>query len=378
MVNIQSNTGNLHANSTLISNLPRINSGFLTKQIYIHVGPGKTGSSALQKYLLENRQQLLQQGIFYPAHSIDKSGISSGNFWSIYKETKNAAAEISAEKLNQLMADFEKQKAHTLILSSEAFFMRIPEITKLIPGARLICYLRSPIDNIESVYNQSVKRHGNSKTFAETFPQPNFAILRQLEAYLKSLRDERFILRYYHPDCFNEGSIINDFFKALDLPLPAPTKADQINPSYSLEALELKRRLNELSLSPLALLKLDDLLQNFRGTQEFSLLPPSDYAEFKQLVLRNLGQFFKLHPFPDSDCLISAIEREKQKPYYSQADSTVQSGALLLYLKNMDSGLYQYLMDKTDQREGGLSGQLKLWGFRLKSALYSLSSRQRG
>lgn len=56
------------------------------KSILIHAGPGKTGSSALQKFLHSHRNELAAQGVLYPEHQLDANGISSGHIffcWSL-------------------------------------------------------------------------------------------------------------------------------------------------------------------------------------------------------------------------------------------------------------------------------------------------------
>ena len=49
------------------------------KQIIIHVGPAKTGTSALQYFLLRNRNELKKVGYYYPEHRIDENDISGGH-----------------------------------------------------------------------------------------------------------------------------------------------------------------------------------------------------------------------------------------------------------------------------------------------------------
>lgn len=38
----------------------------MSKQIHLHIGTHKTGTTALQQTLAENREQLVQQGFLYP------------------------------------------------------------------------------------------------------------------------------------------------------------------------------------------------------------------------------------------------------------------------------------------------------------------------
>ncbi len=53
------------------------------KNLYLHIGHGKTGSSSLQTFLALNKDNLKEYGIFYPEHvsfsNAEKGFITSGN-----------------------------------------------------------------------------------------------------------------------------------------------------------------------------------------------------------------------------------------------------------------------------------------------------------
>ena len=95
----------------------------MSLKVIIHLGPPKTGSSAIQNWLLQNRNELLaKEGIFYPSHTVDSNGISSGNVEAVFERSEDRSLTFSAEKLEQCLIDATKAGAHTLLLSSEFFF----------------------------------------------------------------------------------------------------------------------------------------------------------------------------------------------------------------------------------------------------------------
>jgi hypothetical protein len=47
--------------------------------VVFHIGAPKTGASAIQKFLLENRQALKSLGFYYPEHALDENGVSGGH-----------------------------------------------------------------------------------------------------------------------------------------------------------------------------------------------------------------------------------------------------------------------------------------------------------
>jgi hypothetical protein len=131
----------------------------LKKEIYIHVGPPKTCTSAIQKWLNENQNFLLLSKILYPAHSVEVNGVSSGTVRAIYNVDENKRLNLSVERLQTLLAKFEQGDNRILLMSSEFFFTRMKELKNHIPSVKFIAYLRNPIEIKESNYNQSVKRH---------------------------------------------------------------------------------------------------------------------------------------------------------------------------------------------------------------------------
>lgn len=130
-----------------------------SKRIILHIGPPKTGSSAIQKFLLDNVSLLKQKGIYYPQHSVDKNGISSGNQDAILEHNNKGELTINRSKIAALLNAFQTSSANVLLLSSEAFFKRANTLIRILPNCEAIAFVRSPLDFVESIYNQSVKRH---------------------------------------------------------------------------------------------------------------------------------------------------------------------------------------------------------------------------
>ena len=114
------------------------------------VGPGKTGSSALQLWLSENTEKLREQGVYYPKHKTDANGVSSGNLYRVLEKTESGKLDASPKLIEKLLVDFERSGTHTLLLSSEFFFPAIEQLDHLLPGAEFLAYLRDPLEAFES------------------------------------------------------------------------------------------------------------------------------------------------------------------------------------------------------------------------------------
>ncbi|GGA78531.1 hypothetical protein GCM10011369_20540 [Neiella marina] len=287
----------------------------------IHIGSPKAGSSALQKYLVTNAIQLRQQGFFYPKHSLDNNGISSGNVLSVYDRLEDGSLVLSRRKIAKLIDDFKGSGCHTLLLSSEAFFQRVIELSRVFTDCKFIAYVRSPLDVFESGYNQLIKRHGQHK-FIGLNKKLSINGIELLIRSIEGVGADRFDLRAYAINCFQGGNIINDFFKATGISDCSVQDGAYVNRSYCLEALEAKRWLNSLLLPKKIDDQIDLLLQSYNGpTREYSLLPCDVYERLRQQAITALERLNSVTAIESFDRFIESVKTTPQRKYISQAES---------------------------------------------------------
>src|SRR5205823_12116154 len=99
------------------------------RRVFLHLGPHKTGSSAIQLMCDENRQLLIEHGIYYPQgrwHAQLGSYFSQNKAAYIYNKhagNTDAAAIDSSDRayITALRAELEKANCEYLLLSSEGF-----------------------------------------------------------------------------------------------------------------------------------------------------------------------------------------------------------------------------------------------------------------
>ena len=132
--------------------------------IFLHIGHGKTGTSATQSALAIASNDLSQKGISYP---IDESlrqkasrlEITSGN-WEPKSESSLTDQLIKIAKNNQVDSK--------IVLSSESLFWLIPELIKNKTNweahidLHIILAVREIEEMLSSEYQQRVKRHGDA------------------------------------------------------------------------------------------------------------------------------------------------------------------------------------------------------------------------
>jgi len=142
-----------------------------TRDILIHIGTHKTGSTSLQQLLTRASDRLFEDGILYPeAGRPDEHWPPYGHHllaWSIQqKRGLSARAEW-----NRVIDEAEKTPASLVLISSEEFEsctrVEIQKIRSFFPQStvRALVYLRDPVDYIISQYKQNISTSGETRSF---------------------------------------------------------------------------------------------------------------------------------------------------------------------------------------------------------------------
>ena len=159
----------------------------MAEEIVLHVGPHKTGSTALQQMFLLRRDALARLGIVCPETGWHQFGH--------YDLVDTLARRRKAADLEALLE--ETVKARSVLLSSEGFVvMNVPALERLrdlFPGTgvRVIYYLRNLCDIWPSHWQELVK-HGQSLSFAQYvmqaalgWPETGWTALNQFDQLAK-------------------------------------------------------------------------------------------------------------------------------------------------------------------------------------------------
>ncbi|BCN92755.1 hypothetical protein THMIRHAM_05400 [Thiomicrorhabdus immobilis] len=234
--------------------LPQLEQLNKNYDIIVHIGAPKTGSSAIQKYLLENRTILENFGFYYPEHGVDENGISGGQ--SILGKKLIDNEFDTAKAILETYLKEAKQKQCTLLISAESLFNRAPQLKEMAGDHRckIISFFRDPIESIYSNYNQGIKRHFATARL-ETFCQnlidkpADFYTGETLEKWVSIFGKNHLTVLGYDLEVFKDIPIQNLFLSTLGIDEDTQKKYFKINNtsvnnSYCLAALELKRMLN--------------------------------------------------------------------------------------------------------------------------------------
>jgi hypothetical protein len=145
-------------------------------QIYLHIGHGKTGTSAIQSAFAIAQKDLLKLGIEYPIQNTDREkasqfAITSGN-WN-HNPKESLAQELTRRSR-------EQNNNNSILLSSESLFWQLDslfedgfqELKDL--NLHVLLAVRETEEMLSSEYQQRVKRHGEKRPFEQFLRSRHF------------------------------------------------------------------------------------------------------------------------------------------------------------------------------------------------------------
>lgn len=228
------------------------------RKLFLHVGCGKTGSSALQNWLRENSRQLWNERISYPLHAQEKA-----RSWSIIGQRRRDGYEITSGNgvrlheaalsgnAGEIIEHDIGSGGRDILYSSERLqnikpsqLVRIRESAeKFGLDTVVIIFVRDLYDVMYSLYLQLVKRQGYARGFHEFglgvgMPQ-QFKVLRDYEGIFDDIR-------VFHYDSERKLGIDRAFLRALGVSADRVPPMDRrtVNRSLSVVEAEVLRRAN--------------------------------------------------------------------------------------------------------------------------------------
>jgi hypothetical protein len=227
------------------------------KNLYLHIGRGKTGSTAIQRFLSVHRAELLAVGMHYvAAGDVARMGHQSFAKSFIRQPPPYMEMPAHAERAREeVREELTGSGSPNALLSSEN--LTLAEIGELAhfcreaaPAARvrIIFFARSQDELVESQYNQMIKLALCRKTFADylesDLDELDFSAL--LAPWAAQFGKENIIAQVF--DAAGER-VLDDFLRCLPLPakfaIEPERDAASSNSSVGYLALRIFRTLNE-------------------------------------------------------------------------------------------------------------------------------------
>ena len=285
------------------------------KEIILHIGHGKTGTTATQMFLAKNSELLRKHGIYYDEHrSLPKARaglITSGNINSHDPDWFKS----------QIIRNAKSQKNYTKFLySSEVMFDLHEELIENILRYKnkhhftLILSVRNPVEMLSSHYVQAVKRAGYIKTIEEYEPVEKTIIKSLNLIKLCSENDIDIKLLNYS---FHKKEITGKILELLGLESIQFGNMDdqyQLNLNRSLNKSELKLiiEVNRVLGRKFGQLLSDNLVEQLPDVTGDSVhIPIAVYEKFKARVTEAVNYVNKHLP-QDEQLTLEYIQSDKE------------------------------------------------------------------
>ena len=216
----------------------------MAPRFLLHIGANKTGTSSIQRMLVDNPRALARAGWVYPdfhlshcAHHRLAYALAGHPTRGLAPGWRGAFAKATADP------------AQRYVISSELFFRNVPPeaAATLFPPeqTRIVLYLREHLSYLASWYAQAVQERNLTASFDDyirLFPQPFDTFLRRWEAVYGR---EAITLRPFRRDAFPQGDIRADVLAQMGVDGVRMPAADS-NLTISGNLLFFKRLLNHV------------------------------------------------------------------------------------------------------------------------------------
>lgn len=198
--------------------------------LMLHVGMGKTGSSALQVALVRNRDWLASRGICYPLADSDvlakQGGVTSGNGMRLARflvPWLHSEGENTRRHLDEALAALPSE-ADTVLYSSEFLYhlgeQRLTEMAVACAGLsiplRVVVYVRDIAAHAYSEYAERVKRARCTVDFRDFIDEERGdyhpALREKLEMLRRTLGDEAVTVVHYESV---RANLVPHFFETI-------------------------------------------------------------------------------------------------------------------------------------------------------------------
>ncbi|MDT7535108.1 hypothetical protein OVY48_16980 [Sphingobium sp. SA2] len=238
-------------------------------KLVMHAGPGKTGTSAIQKWLKDSRYLLQHDGYHYPEPSIP--GKFSGNASELIQILLRPSNLLNTDlrpELDQILAlyrdDLARNSCRTLILSNELFssvsenrLHLLKERIAPLFEMDVILVAREPYGWLWSAWGQCVKRLGEADSFIP-FLERAIGFYERAYTTVLDIFDPVTLIPY------SRDALLFDMAKAMGLdPVLYQTRAasvQTVNRSMTADELEILRRINSINGNPGVSQRISDYL----------------------------------------------------------------------------------------------------------------------
>ncbi len=235
------------------------------KELFIHIGTPKTGTSYLQRFLKKNAEKLKNKGIYYPCSPNKLYYPPPEQHVSLISSiTGHRVSWLdpkyhfpNGEALKQLLEDLEFIEQDKVLISSEVFydvFVNKEMILKLKNAfsnfhVKIIVYLRRQDEYLLSYFQQNCKSGTETSFDFEkmfSYLEDNMNYYKRLTMWGDVIGKENIIVRPFEINQMKNRDLAHDFLSAIGInDISDFENVERINESISLEKLFFLMKLNK-------------------------------------------------------------------------------------------------------------------------------------
>ena len=248
----------------------------MKKNLILHIGMGKTGTSALQDFFWANRARLKKNGLYYPKYG----AVSHAHHLLSPHAPKHMAEKWHFKPVSEWAVELKNTPLDKILLSSELIawasrdqVIEFCECVKEHFHPTVVIYVRRQDNIIMANYNQLVKA-GWQKSDIENVWQNNllkFNYQKIIEPWATCLGNLNVVVRPYEKQQFHRGDIRYDFmyhvfgieeYEAFAMPPGNP------NSRLNVSAISYKLQLYRTISDPAKVALFDDALLSYSVASE--------------------------------------------------------------------------------------------------------------
>lgn len=232
--------------------------------LYLHIGSGKTGTTAIQRFFKQNFSKLLELGVLYP--NFDDEDVFVPMKSELYRHGryfKHSDGSDDLKLFNRCIQYCKENSLHSIVISNEAMFIdyreRIMKLAgKLDADVKIICYVRRQDHYLESIWKQWGYRFFSADELLETIDRKEwqgwktFDWYTALEPWATNFGKENIIVRPYEKEQLPDG-VLPDFLNTIGILWPEKPEVNPlstVNLGFSRDVLEFLYLNRELNLDP--------------------------------------------------------------------------------------------------------------------------------
>lgn len=189
------------------------------KNLYLHIGTNKTGTSAIQKALSTINDLLIENNCIYPLSFRDSEFSTAHHDLAVLLKTKT----FTHDSAKILREEIINSSCENTIISSESFH-NINDVQLLFPllslfeNTYIILYVRDSLSYAISWYQQNAQAKGSILQFPDFVYLTKPDLIRVHKDFESIVSDDiSLLVREYNRHAFPNGNIIDDFISLLPL-----------------------------------------------------------------------------------------------------------------------------------------------------------------